>query len=510
MADSQRKTANLAPEIRSANGWVVGYLNGNDGSYNPNNYNGEWLSPNIPISSGETITISAMSISYPSMSVYYWNGSTFMYGESATNYSGSSFTTPPNTTHIRFAIRAGSDNKTEEAVISSGFWVMMNTGSTALPYEPYWQHSLRKLGTATETIQSGDTIYADGTAATITLKGNEEHTGTPTPQNPVDVNGVGVRTENLWSVSVEQGGINSTTGSDVSNNERLRSSAVSLSQGTYTISAEGSAQDVFIYLYNLDGTYIGIYDSAWARMPATITLQDRCKLRFVFKKYSGTVSPSDISNIMLNTGSTAKPYEPYGYKIPISSANTTTPVYLGEVQTTRKVYKWVLTGQEDWLSLQADTSKHYLATVTPDYLRADSQVTYVSSHYVAYEQTTSATLVPNGCFAMASNTESQRLYISDSTYTTNDAWKAYLAQQYANGTPVTVWYVLATPTTGIVNEPLMKIGNYADSLTTSIPTTDGANAMSIGTTVQPSEVTAAYHGWHDSSVKEWDGSQWNE
>ena len=34
------------------------------------------------------------------------------------------------------------------------------------------------------------------------------------------------------------------------------------------------------------------------------------------------------------------------YKTPISSASTTTPVYLGEVQTTRKIKKLVLTGNE--------------------------------------------------------------------------------------------------------------------------------------------------------------------
>ena len=34
------------------------------------------------------------------------------------------------------------------------------------------------------------------------------------------------------------------------------------------------------------------------------------------------------------------------YKIPISSANTTTPIYLGEVETTRRVKKLVLTGEE--------------------------------------------------------------------------------------------------------------------------------------------------------------------
>ena len=75
---------------------------------------------------------------------------------------------------------------------------------------------------------------------------------------------------------------------------------------------------------------------------------------------------------------------------------------------------------------------------------------------------------------------------------------------------MTVWYVLATAETATVNEPLMKLGDYSDSISNavSIPTTEGANSITVDTTVQPSEFTATWTGWHDSSVKERDGSQW--
>lgn len=79
------------------------------------------------------------------------------------------------------------------------------------------------------------------------------------------------------------------------------------------------------------------------------------------------------------------------------------------------------------------------------------------------------------------------------TWSLND-FKSFLAAQYANGTPVTVWYVLATPETGIVNEPLMKIGEYADTISfaqagVTIPTVAGANTLTINTTVQPSSMS---------------------
>lgn len=109
-------------------------------------------------------------------------------------------------------------------------------------------------------------------------------------------------------------------------------------------------------------------------------------------------------------------------------------------------------------------------------------------------------------------TSSNVLYIRINTtrVSTVTDFKAYLSAQYAAGTPVTVWYVLATEETGIVNEPLMKIGEYADTVSgISIPTIAGANTISVGTTVQPSEVTVNYKGWHPvADVHERDNGAW--
>lgn len=76
--------------------------------------------------------------------------------------------------------------------------------------------------------------------------------------------------------------------------------------------------------------------------------------------------------------------------------------------------------------------------------------------------------------------------------------KEYLAAQYAAGTPVVVWYALAGPETAIVNEPLAKIGDYADELhsedtTITIQTVSGRNTLTIDTTLQPSSVSITGH-----------------
>ena len=196
-----------------------------------------------------------------------------------------------------------------------------------------------------------------------------------------------------------------------------------------------------------------------------------------------------VSNIQIEEDLNATPYEPYHEPI-------TTPVYLGEVQTTRKIRKLVLTGDEEWKSPSSDNTRFYLDTITPDYLRADSQITYMCTHYIPHEQIASALLVPNLHTSMSYSTV-QRLYISDNNFTTVEGFKTYLQRQYAAGTPVTVWYVLANEETAVVNEPLMKIGDYADTLSmeqagVQIPTLNGTTVINVDTAVKPAEMYIKY------------------
>ena len=70
------------------------------------------------------------------------------------------------------------------------------------------------------------------------------------------------------------------------------------------------------------------------------------------------------------------------YKIPISSANTTTLVYLGEVETERRIRKMVLTGQEN-IEIKSGNAKWYIPIAdmkTPDRTTA---IEWYCSHYQA-------------------------------------------------------------------------------------------------------------------------------
>jgi hypothetical protein len=166
----------------------------------------------------------------------------------------------------------------------------------------------------------------------------------------------------------------------------------------------------------------------------------------------------------------------------------------------------VLTGQENWTKNDVGNPSNYLYYQT-GYL---ANKTCVCSHLADMGTlSTSKVGVFNGNNVLYLNFGSAIMDAQTSGNTVKGL-KEYFAAQYAAGTPVTVWYVLAEPETGTVNEPLMKIGNYADSLTTSIPCTAGENTLDVQTTVQPSEVTAGFSGWHPiTAVHERENGRWD-
>ena len=178
------------------------------------------------------------------------------------------------------------------------------------------------------------------------------------------------------------------------------------------------------------------------------------------------------------------------------------------MEATRKIKKLVFDGTENWR--QSVNGAMYLSPFTGESYKKEVAITSMNSHFAVQSNTTSGTNQVgdnSSCFLAASG--SAEYYIGARSYATAADFKTYLQQQYANGTPVCVWYVLATETTGIVNEPLRKIGDYADTVSgITIPTITGKDTFDVLTTLKPSEVELTYTGWHDAAVEEWDGSQW--
>ena len=371
-----------------------------------------------------------------------------------------------------------------------------------------WEHSLRKMTTATAEIEP--TIYTDGSnITTYTIKGNTVQNGTPTPSNPVDVNGVGERTENLFdvngtyslksaSVTIADNSINATLGG--SGTDRIYYTQT-YTAGTYKISfdvlyCEGRLYSDKEFTGSTYNSYYGGYYRAITGTQ-TITFAEDFTIGFAFAGASG--NNAVISNIMFRLSTSTADYEPYGYKIPISTLQGTAVNYLGSVQSYREIAKYIFDGTDNFTWAKSGT-RNFSWFFNPAFLpdRGKESTPFLCSHGATV--TTLSEFVYGTVYA--DNTYNLGIFPSElSTVTELRQW---LATQYANGTPVTIWYSLYTPTTAAVNEPLMKIGTYADTLSnaTAIPTTEGANTITVDTTVQPSEFTATWTGWHNAYVKE--------
>lgn len=167
-----------------------------------------------------------------------------------------------------------------------------------------------------------------------------------------------------------------------------------------------------------------------------------------------------------------------------------TTIYGGEVDAVTgegvKAMRCVqLTGTEVWQENLAGTIKSYM-TIMGTNAPADPELPAFSSHFewqvYAYAENGN-----EGKFAFKSNGLAICFVVAQ-TYKTKDEWAAYLAAQYAAGTPVQVVYKLATPKTFAATG-----GGRIDALA-------GANAVSTDADSVEVKTRAAVAGIIDDTV----------
>lgn len=356
---------------------------------------------------------------------------------------------------------------------------------------------------ADRTLIGTDTIQTKGYGLplkSVHIEGNTQQTGTPAPDNIIMPEFVGVRTGNLFDVStavfgkyIDSSGVEQTSSTGQTNHSDY---IVVTPNTSYTLAATKPVYTNItsaISWYDTNKAFISRSSRAAPSNAGRFswTAQSPSNAAFAiinFQRYPSYGNEKD----MLNTGSAALPYEPYGYKIPITCAGQTVPIYLGGVPTVRRIKKLVLTGNESqWYYRRGDPPDIWF--ISKSDLGID-WIPYVGICDRAVCGVSSFSGLQEGEFILSTGNLGLRLppYTSD-----NNAWLTYLAEQYAAGTPVTVWYVLAEPQTGIVNEPLAKIGDYADELhigsEVTIPTAIGTNILTVDTSLAPSRTEITGH-----------------
>ena len=375
----------------------------------------------------------------------------------------------------------------------------------------------RKYETATDTITSlPKTIIGDGQPiSAYTIKGNMSQSGTPTPSNPVYPQETGDKTANLSLVTQD----NAITYSSNFNKYAIANNVVTCTGNAYmgfivkvnpntAYTVQGDADELGIRMQvmefsakpvdfstNLIQTSYNTYMS----ISKTGSITTTATTEYVLFAFYNDKPTNRIFNIMMSEGATVPSYEPYGYKIPILSNGVSYPIYLSEpirkigdsVDTApssgtanRVIKKVILTGSEDYGVTGEETDNAFFYT---DLEACKDATSLMSTHFqvtTVYSTNTNIGIRMSEVSTMGFI----RLRIRPnnvSTMSTQD-FKTWLANQYAAGTPVTVYYVLATATTESFTAP-------------SIPTSGTAQTFDVDTSLKPSEVSLTWHGWHEHS-----------
>lgn len=321
---------------------------------------------------------------------------------------------------------------------------MLNSGSTALPYEPYgWKIPFENHG------------------------------------------------ENLFDMTTVEDGKNISLDGLITNYSKRCSTVTPIDVSTYSnvtlaFTATLSRTRVIYALFN-DSTLVTRQTTVFSGSTIDVSSGNKLYICFYDPADTETVQKSDLSNVMFNLGSSPKPYSPY--------LNETLPVYLGEVPTVRRIVKEEILS-DSIVGYEDRTDFVVVKTRIVDLKTAGNKLNYLCSHFKVKGPGVSFT---EGVLNNSYNNYYNMEFGLPTTITSLDDAKAWFNSQKAAGTPVTIWYVSTESQTGILNEPLAKIGDFADELhstdaAVTIPTVKGDNMLTVETDLQPSEMTITFKG----------------
>ena len=297
------------------------------------------------------------------------------------------------------------------------------------------------------------------------ITGNTVQNGTPTPENPVEVVGVGDRTGNLFDYSLlEQGGWKATAGTiptkllpgETNYTHRTRyNQIIPLLASTLSLYCPANIKINYVWI---DANGISLGGSGYQKNGDTATAPEQAvSMTFILGLDSDIeCTPSDFSDINLVAGSIApESYEPYGYKIPVATRGKN------------------LFDKEN-ASPKAVTNQGVFV----------NNSSYISSNYISVSPNTTYTKIPiikPGQFHDLCEYDENKIFIrhiftaNNGTFTTSEKTKYIVFNiakfnidiaQLEKGSTATPYEPYHEPITTPIylDSPLYKIGDYADRL----------------------------------------------
>ena len=334
------------------------------------------------------------------------------------NVGGRTYTIQEGGAYGRLVINFSSSATLENVV----FKPMLNEGSTALHYKPYFS-GLKNA-------------YFEGVKST--------------GKNLIDINAM------VNDCLVDNGDGSYTISKIEGGADRFSANYyVSLPAGTYQLSATvvKSANTVYLRAYYTDGTFSST--NVKVDSTATATFEKEVEYLQLFLSYTSTVGQyCTFKDLMLTFGGVNQDYEPYTeieWKLP-------TPVELGKwdyIDFERKkivrgtetvVYK----GTESWKLQSVNDNGIY------NYQIDAKGITGLGGICNLYniQWTEIANTTEEGF--MLTKGGGGVVFFRTKSYITVDEWKAHLAELYANGNPLVISYELTTPIEEDIDIPTDK------------------------------------------------------
>lgn len=177
---------------------------------------------------------------------------------------------------------------------------------------------------------------------------------------------------------------------------------------------------------------------------------------------------------------------------------------------TRQIKKLVLTGNELW-GKSGDGIYAYFG-----FRLGDSSSTFTTAVCTHYENVEVSKTSPAVGFMLTSSSRNLRIRTNDVENVTLNDFVSFLTQQYANGTPVTVWYVLAEPETETITVPSGLSGTEEGYLiqegtpTATNPIYPTANTVEKWFDLKQYIYNASTQTWSEANVKIYQNGAWTD
>ena len=338
----------------------------------------------------------------------------------------------------------------------------LNESLSAKADQPYQQHTQTDGGFHVED-------SAGGLVADALISGNTVQNGTPTPDAPITPlclpAGTEIKaiSENWFDPSGYSSLYNPATGyfeatALVFYNTRFNvPEYLQHTQFTFSAYVKGAATNIRVSIVYTDATVTNgnNVNSVNEFVRTMVTSNPEKTISYICIGYgSGGTFTTYAKDVQINLGSIATLYKPY-----TNPATFTTPCDLMKVNAadslnrvtgvaTQKVYKKVFDGTENWL-LQGTNSNNIISFTlrlsNTEISPTTVAVPAISAHFVYTESALSAATTQHIYVQRTTSTTTAYVRMYLDTMPDVASFKAWLVAQYAAGTPVTVWYELATP-----------------------------------------------------------------